>query len=157
MERSAGVELGKVWDGMSWKERLEIVKTIVGYEKAFASASLPMYGSLYYAKDLPSPCSSQFLDPVSSIDKSEAFAIGPTTNRAFFHQGRDLVEVDRGPCKFHYLSGMPVTTEYYPGLSLAELFIPVPIESWHVSRNSRRILTNKGCSMVLTSIDRLNH
>jgi hypothetical protein len=55
MERSAGVELGKVWDDMSGNERLEVVDTMAGYEKAFVSAKFPMYGSLYYAKDLPSP------------------------------------------------------------------------------------------------------
>jgi hypothetical protein len=55
MERSAGVELGKVWDDMSGDDRLEVVDTLAGYEKAFVSANLPMYGSLYYAEDLPSP------------------------------------------------------------------------------------------------------
>ena len=47
MERSGGVELGKVWDDMPWEERLKVVRTVVGYEKAFVSASFPMYGSLY--------------------------------------------------------------------------------------------------------------
>ncbi|EUC48142.1 hypothetical protein COCMIDRAFT_2931 [Bipolaris oryzae ATCC 44560] len=82
---------------MSWEERLGIIETLVGYEKAFASANLPMYGSLYYAKDLPSPSPSEFLDPVDSTDKGEAFVIGPTTNRSFSDKGRDSVEVNRGP------------------------------------------------------------
>jgi hypothetical protein len=103
MERSGGVELGKIWHEMPWEERLEVVRTLVGYEKALVSADLPMYGSLYYAKDLPSPSPSQFLDSVKSIDKGEAFVVGPTTNRAFFDQGRDSVEVNRGPCRFPYL------------------------------------------------------
>lgn len=103
MERSEGVELGKIWHDVPWEEKLEIVRTLVGYEKAFVSASFPMYGSLYHAKDLPSPSPSQFLDSVNSIGKEEAFVVGPTTNRAFFDQGRDSVEVDRGPCKFPYL------------------------------------------------------
>ena len=103
MERSGGVELGKIWQDMPWEERLEVVRTLVGYEKAFVSPNLPMHGSLYYAKDLPSPSPSQFLDSVNSIDKGEAFAVGPTTNRAFFDQGRDSVETNRGPCKFPYL------------------------------------------------------
>ncbi|KAG4439211.1 hypothetical protein IFR05_005302 [Cadophora sp. M221] len=83
---------------MPWEERLEVIRTLVGYEKAFVSANLPMYGSLYYAKDLPSPSPSQLLDSVNSINKGEeAFVVGPTTNRAFFDQGRDSVEVNRGP------------------------------------------------------------
>jgi hypothetical protein len=100
MERSAGVELGKVWDDMSGGERLEVVDTLAGYEKAFVSAKFPMCGSLYYAKDLPSPSSSQFLSSVGSADEEKAFVVGPTTNRAFFDQGRDSVKVNRGPCKF---------------------------------------------------------
>lgn len=104
MERCGGVELGKIWHDMPWEERLEVIRTLVGYEKAFVSANLPMHGSLYYAKDLPSPSPSQFLDSVNSINKGEAFVVGPTTNRAFFDQGRDSVEVNRGPCKFPYLS-----------------------------------------------------
>lgn len=103
MERSRGVELTKIWNDMPWEERLEVIRTLVGYEKGFVSANLPMYGSLYFAKDLLSPSPSQFFDPVNSIDKEEAFVVGPTTNRAFFDQGRDSVEVNRGPCKFIYL------------------------------------------------------
>lgn len=103
MERSGGVELAKIWHEMPWEERLEVVRTLVGYEKAFVTAKFPMHGSLYYAKDLPSPSPSQFLDSANSIDQGKAFVVGPTSNRAFFDQGRDSVEVNRGPCKFPYL------------------------------------------------------
>ena len=102
MERCTGMELRKMWHNMSWKERLEISRTLDRYEKVFASADLSMYGSLYCAKDLPSPSPSQFLDSIDLIDKGEAFVIRPTTNRSFFDKGRDSVEVNRGPCKFFY-------------------------------------------------------
>jgi hypothetical protein len=68
MERSGGVELGKIWNDMPWEERFEVVRTLIGYEKAFVSANLPMYGSLYYAEDLLSPSPSQFLDLRSRPD-----------------------------------------------------------------------------------------
>jgi len=84
MDRSRGVELSRVWPEMSWDERFEVVETLVGYKKAYASAKLPMYGSLYYAKDIPSLDPCQHLDSASSSDEGKAFAIGPTTNRAFF-------------------------------------------------------------------------
>lgn len=103
MERCGGVELGKIWNDMPWKDRLEIVRTLVAYEKAYVSANFPMYGSLYYAKDLPSLDSSQYLGPHSSEDKETAFVIGPTTKRAFFDQGRDAIEQNRGPCKSYCL------------------------------------------------------
>ncbi|KAJ8113860.1 hypothetical protein OPT61_g4116 [Boeremia exigua] len=102
MERSGGVELGKVWHDMSWEQRLEVVQALVEYEKAFVSANLPMYGSLYYATDLPSPSPSQFLNSGNSSEKGKAFVVGPTTNRAFFDQGRDLVDANRGPCRFSH-------------------------------------------------------
>ncbi|KAF2461687.1 phosphotransferase enzyme family protein, partial [Lineolata rhizophorae] len=95
MERSKGVELSKVWDEISWEQRLEIVRVLVGYEKAFASTRLPSYGSLYYAEDLPSSSSCQVV--LEGAPDGKAFAIGPTTNRAFFDDGRDVVEVNRGP------------------------------------------------------------
>ncbi|KAH9868328.1 hypothetical protein J1614_007400 [Plenodomus biglobosus] len=97
MERSGGVELGKLWQDMSWEDRLEIVRTLVGYEEAFVAANFPMYGSLYYAMDLPSPSPDQFLDSFSSENKLEALVVGPTTNRAFFDQGRDSVDMNLGP------------------------------------------------------------
>ena len=100
MERSRGVELGKIWHDMPWDQRLEVVRTLAGYEKAFASANFPMYGSLYYAKDPTNPDLNPYLDLVNSTDKEGAFVVGPTTNRAFFDQGRDSVEVNRGPCNF---------------------------------------------------------
>jgi len=102
MDRSRGVELGSVWPEMSWEERFEVVETLVEYEKAYASGNLPMYGSLYYAKDIPSLDPCQYLDSASSRAEGRTFAIGPTTNRAFFDQGRESVEVDRGPCAFLY-------------------------------------------------------
>ena len=100
MERCQGIELGKLWDDMSWEDRLEIVKTLTEYEKSFVSASAPMYGSLYYAKDLPSPRPNQLIETADSKVNGQVFAVGPTTNRAFFDQGRDAVETYRGPCKF---------------------------------------------------------
>ncbi|KAF2746697.1 hypothetical protein M011DRAFT_477924 [Sporormia fimetaria CBS 119925] len=97
MERSPGVELEKVWDDMPAEEKFDILKVLTRYEKAFVSASAPMYGSLYYAKDLACPCQNQFLDSDNSNDIKEAFVVGPTTHRAFFDHGRDAFDEFRGP------------------------------------------------------------
>ncbi|PVH99210.1 hypothetical protein DM02DRAFT_529606 [Periconia macrospinosa] len=97
MERSGGVEVGKLWPSMSWEERLELVENLVMHEKAFVSANIPMYGSLYYAKDLDNPSPNQFLDPGNSVDNDNAFVVGQTTHRAFFDHLRDSVEVSQGP------------------------------------------------------------
>ncbi|ORY16031.1 hypothetical protein BCR34DRAFT_640576 [Clohesyomyces aquaticus] len=80
MERSEGVELGKAWHDIPWTERYEVVKSLAGYEKAFVSANLSMYGSLYYAKYLLNLSPSQFISSVESTEEGEAFVVGPTTN-----------------------------------------------------------------------------
>ena len=95
------MELGKIWDEVSWEARLQIVESLVSYEKAFVSANLPMYGSMYYATDLKNVSSSQLVQTGGLDNQEKSFAIGPTTNRAFFDDGRDSVECKRGPCTFH--------------------------------------------------------
>jgi hypothetical protein len=104
MERSRGIELGKIWDDLPGLDKFEIVKKLVGFEKAYVSTRFPMYGSLYYAKDLPEVLPSQLVNLDSKIDDTvhSVFAVGPTTNRAFFDDGRDAVDVDRGPCKCRF-------------------------------------------------------
>ena len=64
-----------------------------------ASASLPMYGSLYYAKNLdhPSPC--QYVGSGTN-DTGEAFAVGPTTHSSSFDRGRAHADIYRGPYEY---------------------------------------------------------
>ena len=104
MERSRGVELGKVWDEMSWEARLQIVESLVRYDKAFVLANLPMYGSIYYATDLDNLSPSQSVQTGVFDSQEKSFAISPTTDRAFFDDGRDSVEGNRGSCTSHCLN-----------------------------------------------------
>lgn len=150
MERSKGG--GKIWHDVSREDRLEVVRTLVGYEKAFVSANFPMYGSLYYAKDLPTPSQSQRLDSINSTDKGEDFAIGPTTTRAFFDQGRDLVEANQGPCKFHYLyRHVPLKLIRGQGLHSEISSIRALLESWLALISFRHILPSKDYSAAPTN------
>lgn len=100
MERSRGVELSKLWDDMPGPEKLQIVQQLVGFEKSLVSTRFPMYGSLYYAKDLPNAQSNQMIDTgAGKGSEGLGYAVGPTTNRTFFDDGRDAVNLNRGPCK----------------------------------------------------------
>lgn len=101
MERSRGIELGKIWDDLPGPDKFEIIKKLVEFDKALVSTQFPMYGSLYHAKDLPEVLPSQLVDLNSKMDDTvhSVFAVGPTTNRTFFDDDRDAVDVDRGPCK----------------------------------------------------------
>lgn len=101
MEKCRGVELHKVWDCITDRQKAAIIRKLVGYETAFASSKFPVYGSLYYAKDLPKNCHR--VSPESSIkDESTEFAVGPSTDRNFFDHGRFDATIDRGPCKQHH-------------------------------------------------------
>jgi hypothetical protein len=102
MEKSRGVELSKLWDDIPGPDKFEIVQQLVGFEKSLVSIRFPMYGSLYYAKDLPGVRSDQMIDlGAKKSNMSLDFAVGPTTNRMFFDDGRNAVDADvhQGPCK----------------------------------------------------------
>lgn len=100
MEKSRGVELSKLWDGTPGPDKLQIVQQLVEFEKALVSTRFPLYGSLYYAKDLQKVQSNQMIDiGVKKRNAGLDFAVGPTTNRTFFDDGRNAIDVHRGPCK----------------------------------------------------------
>ncbi|CDM36459.1 hypothetical protein DTO013E5_6890 [Penicillium roqueforti] len=98
MEKSRGVALGKVWDDLPGPDKLKIVHRLAGFEKALVSTRFPMYGSIYYADNLRN------IDPDQVIELGDKkntvsvkFAVDPTTNRTFFDDGRNSVNVQRGP------------------------------------------------------------
>ena len=100
MERSRGVELSKLWDDMPGPDKLQIVHRLAGFEKALVSTQFPMYGSIYYANNLRNINSNQVIelgDKKNTVGVE--FAVGPTTNRTFFDDGRNAVDVQRGPYK----------------------------------------------------------
>lgn len=101
MEKIPGVELEKLWDDMTGRQKYEIVKQLIGFEKSFASTSFRQFGSLYYAQDMPNVAGDEVLcvNEDGTETKCSQFAIGPTNNRMFFDEGRGVVDVDRGPCK----------------------------------------------------------
>lgn len=104
MEKMSGVELESLWEDMMDLQKYEIVKQLVGFEKSFASTKFTSFGSLYYAKDVPADSDNRNL--CVSEDETEIkcwqFAIGPTTNREFFDDGRGSVNIERGPCESNF-------------------------------------------------------
>ncbi len=83
----------------SWNGAAEL-----GYGKPSYPLDYPWYGSLYHAKYLPEVLPSQLIDLDSTKDGAvhSVFAAGPTTNRTFFDDGRDAVDVGRAPCSATY-------------------------------------------------------
>jgi len=90
MEKCPGIELGRVWDGLTGKEKVEIVRQLATYSAQLSSARFPYYGSLYYSKDIPECKDSQ-------VD--ELFTVGPTNSRTWFDDKRGEIDIYRGPCK----------------------------------------------------------
>jgi hypothetical protein len=101
MEKVLGIELEHVWPTMNIKDRLALVKTISGFQKAWTSVSFKKFGGLYYAKDLDEPTGNEPLyvdaNGIDVID--DKFAIGPSTGRESIDNGRATIRFDRGPCK----------------------------------------------------------
>ena len=98
MEKCSGIELHKVWDTITDRQKAAIIHKLVSYEAAFASSKLPMYGSLYYTKDLNNTKIGQCIPLPSGRDSNlPAFAVGPTTDRNFFDHGRAGATANQGP------------------------------------------------------------
>ena len=101
MEEVPGIELEQVWPKMSIEDRFAVVKSIVGFQKAWTSVSFTNYGSLYFSRDLEGAPSSQplYIDENGNYITNEEFAVGPSTARETFDSGRGGIDFDRGPCK----------------------------------------------------------
>lgn len=106
MEEVPGVQLEYVWPSMSIQDRLGVVKSIASYQKAWTSTSFTSYGSLYFAKDLNGSPNKQplYLDANGDHIINEAFAIGPSTAREMFDNGKGAIEFNRGPCEYAFQS-----------------------------------------------------
>lgn len=103
MEKLAGAPLEDRWADMEISDQFKLVKTIAGYQKAWMSASLNQFGSLYYARDL-SGCNKTnplYIDQNGDAIVDERFAVGLSTGRELSDDGRASISFDRGPCKTH--------------------------------------------------------
>lgn len=79
-------------------QKAAIIHKLVSYEALFASSDFPKYGSLYYAKDLrPTDNPEAFNVSLGQDTKLPEFAIGPTTDRNFFENGRAGATANQGP------------------------------------------------------------
>lgn len=95
-----GLELENLWEDITGRQKYEIVKQLIGFEKSFAATRFTSYGSLYYAKDVPKVSGNEvlYVNEDGTEFQCSAFAIGPTNNRMSFDEGRGTVPVDQGPC-----------------------------------------------------------
>ncbi|KAF1953450.1 hypothetical protein CC80DRAFT_518300 [Byssothecium circinans] len=99
MEKAPGIELERIWPQMKIEDRLAVVKTIARFQKTWTSVSFKKFGGLYYAKDLDRTALEEplYVNEGGVEIKDERFAIGPSTGRENFDDGRAIVDFDRGP------------------------------------------------------------
>lgn len=123
MEEVPGIQLEQVWPKMSIHDRSIIVKSIVGFQKAWTSISFTRYGSLYFSNDLKDTAGSQSLytDANGNQVTNERFNVGPSTSRENFDSGRGAINFDRGPCQYaiekdkhHLIKGRELFTRLSP-------------------------------------------
>jgi hypothetical protein len=90
MEKAPGIEVSKVWPQLSEKHKLRLIDEIVRIEKAALEYPLPSYGSIFFHSDLKPEVTSVLVD--------ETFTIGPSLDISFWSDGRETMDIDRGPC-----------------------------------------------------------
>jgi hypothetical protein len=99
MEKVSGVVLGDIWWSLSGKERLRVITQLVQCETKMFQSPLPSYGSLYFNGSLPQDMTHPLKGRGYDDAASSSWCIGPVANMAFWHDGRENLKVDRGPCK----------------------------------------------------------
>lgn len=102
MEKQGGVVLTDVWNGLKGKQKVQILDQVVDVERRLAATRFSKFGALYYKGDLPGTFDSTsplYIDSTGKEVQSEVFGIGPTNHRSFFDLERDVLDIERGPCK----------------------------------------------------------
>lgn len=99
MERATGRQLSEVWATMSEAQRFGLVKSLVEIEKRLTGIEIANYGSLYYRDTYPDGWSAvNSTEPGSKSETLSKFVIGPTTERSFWVDECQDLNIDRGPC-----------------------------------------------------------
>lgn len=94
MEYVQGENLATRWLSLTTEEVKHIMTQVALLEHKISSFRFPGVGSLYHNHDVEN-CDTIPLE-------EEGYCIGPVAKREFWCDGRDQMEVDRGPCMFSH-------------------------------------------------------
>lgn len=102
MQKIPGVALSsRLEDLIESKNDRALINDLVELEAKFSTVEFSQIGSLYYKEDVSPELQKRPLYAEGMEDEfSERFRIGPILDRVFYHKGRDLLQADRGPCKY---------------------------------------------------------
>lgn len=90
MEKCPGIELGRLWDDLSGKQKVDIVRQLANFSVQLSKARFSHYGSLHYSRDIPD---------IRGTEVDNTFSVGPTTSRTWFDDRRGDAVIYRGSCK----------------------------------------------------------
>jgi len=93
MEKVQGREIGHTWYDLSVQEKKNVTLDVAKLEASLFAIPLPASGSVYYKKDLLPT------DRNIDIPGHDGLCIGPDVALRWWHDRRDLLSVDRGPCE----------------------------------------------------------
>ncbi|KAL8687453.1 MAG: hypothetical protein Q9218_006377 [Villophora microphyllina] len=110
MEKAPGVNLRKIWPDLERAQRLQILESMIQFQKAFTSSTFGAIGSLYYAEQLGAGISSIAVEKQGQkpLESTQSFVLGPTTDFRFLVDERYKMDCDWGPwsCVEDYLEGI---------------------------------------------------
>ncbi|PWY75735.1 phosphotransferase enzyme family protein [Aspergillus eucalypticola CBS 122712] len=91
MEKVQGQQLSEVWDTMSEAQRFRLVRNLVHIERRLMEAKFTQHGSLYYRDTFPRGRS------IAALPGLSKYVFGPTTQRSFWEDEVENLDIDRGP------------------------------------------------------------
>ncbi|KAH9826909.1 phosphotransferase enzyme family protein, partial [Teratosphaeria destructans] len=99
MEKAKGVQLSIAWPRMKFQQKVQLMKAVGRYEKAWASTSFDRIGSLYYADDVQLDVRRAlvYIDETGKQVQDDRFSVGPIVSREWNDHGRASLSCDRGP------------------------------------------------------------
>lgn len=81
MEKGPGIELSHVWDELTGREEIQVVKQLATFTARLSNARFPYFGSLYY---------TSHIHDIKGMKVDDVFSVGPTTSRTWFDDERYL-------------------------------------------------------------------
>lgn len=104
MELASGIGLDTKWFNMTKVQQRIVATEIVDMEKTLFSFPFGAVGSLYFKKDIPSQLQADLYVPgTDDLDEDcNTFCIGPIADYMFWYGQRAELQVDHGPCKYHF-------------------------------------------------------
>lgn len=96
MEKSKGTLLCELWYELPRSSKNKIIEQIIGFEVKLAATKFPAHGCLFYQKDIPEKLSCELEIPG---DRYQQFRLGPVVDPGLWEDGRQDLDVYRGPCE----------------------------------------------------------